>query len=249
MGYSSLGLLGRSPVGGKLSRRSCSRSPGLLMGSDGLGQPVQAVQVVVRGEVLLAGGTNGSCLEASPEHACRGEEAVRASSGQPGRASPAAASSVPPASGRPRSAHLARTGASPGCCWGSRPGSPPRSWMARSCPGERGSPRFWGGPGRGAGKELGAASRSSAGGGSATHNPHAIEGHPVVEVLQHVVPPLVRLRVGEVWESRRAWPHLQEGGSAGQSHATPVPVPSTPLFSRAAPACSSPSCSCCPTAP
>lgn len=93
----SSGLLGLPPVRGKLSCRSCSRSPGLLVGSDGLGQPVQAVQVVVRGEELLAGGTNGSCLEAPPEHTCRGEEAARASSGQPGRASPAAASSVPPA--------------------------------------------------------------------------------------------------------------------------------------------------------
>lgn len=53
------------------------------------------------------------------------------------------------------------------------------------------------------GKELGVA--------LATHNPHAIEWHLLVEVLHHVVPPLVRLRVGEVWESCGAWPHLQEG--------------------------------------
>lgn len=32
--------------------------------------------------------------------------------------------------------YLAHRGAAPGCCWGSRPGSPPQSLMARSYPGE-----------------------------------------------------------------------------------------------------------------
>lgn len=32
--------------------------------------------------------------------------------------------------------YLARRGDAPGCCWGSHPGSPPRSLRAHSCPGE-----------------------------------------------------------------------------------------------------------------
>lgn len=42
----------------------------LLVGGDGLGQPVQAVQVVMGGQVLLAGGTDGARLQAAPEHTC-----------------------------------------------------------------------------------------------------------------------------------------------------------------------------------
>lgn len=58
-----------------------------------------------------------------------------------------------------------------------------------------------------------------------THKPHAIEGHLLVEVLHHVVPPLVRLWVGEVWEHRGAWPDLQEGG---ERWAEPPPSTTAP---------------------
>lgn len=64
-----------------------------------------------------------------------------------------------------------------------------------------------------------AAARSSA---RITHNPHAIKGHLVVEVLHHVMPPLPSLWVGEVWEDRRARPDLWEGGSNRQSPTAPV---------------------------
>lgn len=50
------------------------------MGSDGLGQPVEAVQVVVGGQVLLAGSTDGPGLEASSKHAYMGEVLMRVSS-------------------------------------------------------------------------------------------------------------------------------------------------------------------------
>lgn len=58
-------------------------APGLLVGGDGLGQPVQAVQVVVGGQVLLAGGTDGPGLQASPKHSCTGDVELRASPGLP----------------------------------------------------------------------------------------------------------------------------------------------------------------------
>lgn len=64
-----------------------------------------------------------------------------------------------------RSLYLAHRGAAPGCCWGSRPGSPPRSSTARSCPGEgREGERMDAlaatpGPSRGARQEPGSCSR------------------------------------------------------------------------------------------
>lgn len=63
------------------SPRAVAGAPGSLVGGDGLGQPVQAVQVVVRGQVLLAGGTDGPGLQASPKHTCTGEVELRASPG------------------------------------------------------------------------------------------------------------------------------------------------------------------------
>lgn len=60
--------------------RAAARIPGLLMGGDGLGQPIQAVQVVVGGQVLLAGGTDGSSSEASSKHTYTGGAVVRVSS-------------------------------------------------------------------------------------------------------------------------------------------------------------------------
>lgn len=67
----------------------------------------------------------------------------------------------------------------------------------------------------------------------ATHKPHAIEGHLVVEVLHHVVPPLVSLWVGEVWEGRGAWPDLQEGERWAEPptpHTTPPPTTAPQRF-------------------
>jgi len=77
------------------------------------------------------------------------------------------------------------------------------------------------GPAEGQGRSRGATGDGSAG---ATHNPHAIKGHLVVEVLHHVVPPLVSLWVGEVWEGRRTRPDLREGGSNGQNPPSPAPL-------------------------
>lgn len=54
-------------------------APGSLVGGNGLGQPVEAVQVVVGGQVLLAGGTDGPGLEASSKHPCAGEAMERLS--------------------------------------------------------------------------------------------------------------------------------------------------------------------------
>lgn len=113
--------------------------------------------------------------------------------------------------------YLARRGDAPGCCWGSHPGSPPRSLRAHSYPGEgrEGSLLLHWGPAEVQGR--------SQAHNRATHKPHAIEGHLVVEVLHHVVPPLVSLWVGEVGEGCGARPDLQEG----EHRAEPPAPPST----------------------
>lgn len=146
--------------------------------------------------------------------------------------------------------YLAHRGDAPGCCWGSHPGSPPRSWTAHSCPGEEAKDGMTSllhrGPAevqsRSQGQQL----------QRATHKPHAIEGHLFVEVLHHVVPPLMSRWVGEVWEGRGAWPDLQEGERWAEPpapHTSPPsptapqtflshswgPAPTTPLGTGAAP--------------
>lgn len=45
-----------------------------------------------------------------------------------------------------------------------------------------------------------------------THNPHAIKGHLVMEILHHVIPPLQGLGVGEVREGCGARPNLKDKG-------------------------------------
>lgn len=245
---------GPSPQGCASSRTAgaAARAPGLLMGGDGLGQPVQAVHVVVGGQVLLAGGTDGPGLEASPKHTCMGEVVARASS-EPARLGPEHPRAPPGAPRTPRQRLVPA----------------PRTWhvggllqavvgapilgalhevrrlvhvLGREGEGRRGERREWRrslphqGPAEVQGRSRGAAAGSSA---RATHNPHAVEGHLVVEVLHHVVPPLVSLWVGEVWEDRRAWPDLREGGSNVQSpaktHCAPQPPRATPLSTMAVP--------------
>lgn len=94
----------------------------------------------------------------------------------------------------------------------------------------RRSPHCWGSGGGGGEGRWG----RSCGAALTTHDPHAVEGHLLVEVPHHVVPPLVRLRIGEVWESCGARPHLQEG----QCRAEPRPHPRHP---SGTPGCTPPS--------
>lgn len=43
-----------------------------------------------------------------------------------------------------------------------------------------------------------------------THNPHAIKGYLVMEILHHVMPPVMSLWISEVREGSRARPNLEE---------------------------------------
>lgn len=46
--------------------------------------------------------------------------------------------------------------------------------------------------------------------GLETHYPHAIKGHFVMEILDHVIPPQVSLWVGEIREGSGPWPNLED---------------------------------------